>query len=48
MIKKDTELKHINADTKNALRGSATLVLDMYADARIKNEKAIKVLVDSE
>ena len=48
MIKKDTELKHINADTKNALRGSATLVLDMYADARIKNENAIKVLVDSE
>lgn len=44
MIKKDTELKHINADTKNALRGSATLVLDMYADCKIKNEKAIKVL----
>lgn len=44
MIKKDTELKHINADTKNALRGSSTLVLDMYADVKIKNENAIRVL----
>lgn len=48
MIKKETELKHINADTKNALRGSATLVLDMYADAKIKNEKAIRVLKAAE
>ena len=44
MIKKDTELKHINGDTANALRGSSTLVLDMYADVKIKNEKAIRVL----
>lgn len=44
MIKKETELKHINADTKNALRGSSTLVLDMYADVKIKNEDAIRVL----
>lgn len=44
MIKKETELKHINADTKNALRGSSTLVLDMYADVKIKNEEAIRVL----
>ena len=44
MIKKEAELKHINADTKNALRGSSTLVLDMYADVKIKNEDAIRVL----
>ena len=44
MIKKEAELKHINADTKNALRGSSTLVLDMYADVKIKNEDAIRFL----
>lgn len=44
MIKKDIEFKHINGDTANALRGSATLMLDMYADCVIKNEQAIRVL----
>ena len=44
IIKKDMELKHINADTKNALRGSVTMILDVYADVKIKNEQAIKVL----
>lgn len=44
MIKKDVEFKHINGDTANALRGSATLMLDMYADCVIKNEQAIRVL----
>lgn len=44
MIKKDSELKRINADTNNALRGTELLVLDIYADVRVKNEKAVKVL----
>lgn len=44
IIKKDMELKHINADTKNALRGSVTMILDVYADVKIKNEEAIRVL----
>ena len=44
MIKKDIEFRHINGDTTNALRGSATLMLDMYADCVIKNEQAIRVL----
>lgn len=44
MIKKDVEFRHINGDTTNALRGSATLMLDMYADCVIKNEQAIRVL----
>lgn len=44
IIKKDMELKHINADTKNALRGSVTMLLDIYADVKIKNEQAIRVL----
>lgn len=44
IIKKDMELKHINADTKNALRGSVTMILDIYADVKIKNEEAIRVL----
>lgn len=44
IIKKDMELKHINADTKNALRGSVTMILDVYADVKIKNEQAIRVL----
>lgn len=44
MVKKDMELKQINADTTNALKGTNTLVLDMYTDARIVNKNAIKVL----
>ncbi|WP_434797588.1 phage major capsid protein [Terrisporobacter vanillatitrophus] len=44
IIKKDMELKHINADTKNALRGSVTMILDVFADVKIKNEEAIRVL----
>lgn len=44
IIKKDMELKHINADTKNDLRGSVTMILDVYADVKIKNEEAIRVL----
>lgn len=44
MVKKDMELKQINADTTNALKGTNTLVLDMYTDAKIVNKNAIKVL----
>jgi len=44
MIKKDVELKQINADTQNALRGSHTLVLDVYADAKIVDPQAIRFL----
>ena len=44
IIKKDMELKHINADTKTALRGSHLMVLDTYCDVKIKNEQAIRVL----
>lgn len=45
MIKKDIEFKHIDGDTANALRGSATLMLDLYADCVIKDEQAIKTIV---
>lgn len=45
MIKKAVELRHINGDTQNALRGSHTLVLDMYADVCIKNEAAMRTVV---
>lgn len=44
MIKKDMELKQINADTQNALKGTNTLVLDMYADVRIVRPEAIRVV----
>lgn len=44
MIKKDMELKQINADTQNALKGTNTLVLDMYADVRVVRKEAIRVL----
>lgn len=44
MIKKDMELKQISSDTANALKGTQTFTLDMYADAKIVREEAIKVL----
>ena len=44
MIKKAVELRHISGDTKNALRGSHTLVIDMYADVCIKNEDAMRTI----
>lgn len=44
MIKRDVELRQINADTTNALKGTDTLVLDMYTDARIVRPEAIRVL----
>ena len=45
MVKKDMELKHITGDTQSALRGSQTLVMDLFCDAKIINPEAIKVLV---
>lgn len=44
MIKKDMELKHISGDTANALKGTHTFTLDIYADAKIVQEEAIKAL----
>lgn len=44
MIKKDMELKQISSDTANALKGTQTFTLDMYADAKIVREEAIKAL----
>lgn len=44
MIKKDMELKHISGDTVNSLKGTHTFTLDIYADAKIVQEDAVKVL----
>lgn len=44
MIKKDMELKHISGDTVNSLKGTHTFTLDIYADAKIVQEDAIRVL----
>lgn len=44
MIKKGVEFKHISGDTTNALKGSHTLMIDMYADAKILNEAALRGL----
>ncbi|PGC57703.1 phage major capsid protein [Bacillus wiedmannii] len=44
MIKKGAQLKRISDDTKQALRGSHMLMLDMYCDGKILNENAIKFL----
>ena len=45
MIKKGFEMKHITGDTTQALRGSHLLLLDIYADGKIVNDQAIKLLV---
>lgn len=45
MVKKGFEMKHITGDTTQALRGSHLLLLDIYADGKIINEQAIKLLV---
>lgn len=44
MIKKEMELKHISGDTANALKGTHTFTLDIYADAKIVQEEGIKSL----
>lgn len=44
MIKKGAQMKRISDDTKQALRGSHMLILDMYCDGKILNEDAIKFL----
>ena len=44
MIKKGVEFRHISGDTQNALKGSHTLMIDMYADAKILNEAALRGL----
>lgn len=44
MIKKEAELKHISGDTANALKGTHTFTLDIYADAKIVQEDAVRAL----
>lgn len=44
MTKKGLELKRVNNDTTQALRGSELLVLDGYMDGKILNEDAIRCL----
>lgn len=44
MIKKGAQFKRISDDTTQALRGSHLLMLDIYADGKIVNNKAIKFL----
>ena len=45
MIKKDMEIKQISGDTVQSLRGSHLLTLDIYADVKIVQPEAIRVLV---
>ena len=45
MIKKNMEMKQISGDTTQALRGSHLLTLDIYADVKIVQPEAIRVLV---
>lgn len=44
MVKKKMEMKQISGDTTQALRGSHLLLLDIYADGKIINEQAIRLL----
>ena len=44
MIKKNMEIKQISGDTVQSLRGSHLLTLDIYADAKIVQPEAIRVL----
>lgn len=45
MIKKNMEMKQISGDTVQSLRGSHLLTLDIYADVKIVQPEAIRVLV---
>lgn len=44
MIKKQIEFSNISDDTQNRLKASSTLVMDIFADAKIVDENAIVVL----
>lgn len=44
MVKKEVSLKQIDADKYNALKGTITLVLDAYVDAKIVQPEAIRYL----
>lgn len=44
MLKKNVELKTVDGDRQSALKGTVTLVLDAYVDAKIVQPEAIKVL----
>ena len=45
MSKKNMEIKQISGDTVQSLRGSHLLTLDIYADVKIVQPEAIRVLV---
>jgi len=44
MVKKDASLTEVTADRYNALKGIRTLILDIYADAKIVNHQALVAL----
>ncbi|HFJ9437078.1 TPA: phage major capsid protein [Bacillus albus] len=44
MIKKGIDVKHIYADTTQALRGSQLIVASIYLDGKIINDQAIRLL----
>lgn len=44
MIKKDVGFANISDDTQNRLKGQVTLLIDIYADVRIIQPEAIRVL----
>ncbi|PFU40152.1 phage major capsid protein [Bacillus cereus] len=44
MVKRGAQMKRISDDTTQALRGSHLLMIDIYADSKIVNEKAIRFL----
>lgn len=48
MLKKNVELKTVDGDRQSALKGTVTLVLDTYIDAKIVQPEAIKVLTVTE
>ncbi|WP_242305733.1 phage major capsid protein [Bacillus cereus group sp. BfR-BA-01451] len=44
MVKRGAQMKRISDDTTQAMRGSHLLMIDIYADSKIVNEKAIRFL----
>jgi len=44
MLKKNVELKTVDGDRQSALKGTVTLVLDTYIDAKIVQPEAIRVM----
>lgn len=44
MVKKGVQFKNISGDTQNSLKGTTTLMLEIYADCKIVDDRAIKVV----